>query len=464
VADGADGLTLLGPHSRVTLRQLSRGLRGALSSLAAPGENAGRLADSVRTTDGPAALARWFYHLQDLARRRLLHLSAWAGGERLATLEPTAPSFVLPASTRIDGPFVLSRFAWLQRHGEVLALESPLSPARVVLHDQRAAALVHALARPGTVAEIGERVPGLPAEAVTPLLGLLIHARAVCAAGESGLTDEDADPALRCWQFHDLLFHSRSREGRHDALVGATYPLAGRMEAPPALRPDTEAEGISLFRPDLERLQRQDPPFALVQERRRSSREYAVEPITEGQLGEFLFRVARVKECQEMEIPTPAGPVRMDFASRPYPAGGALHELDVYAVVRTCRGLSPGLYRYDGLGHRLMRRTGWTAEVERLLSSAARSAGIEPAGAQILLVLTARLPRVAWKYTGFAYALVLKHVGVVFQTMYLAATAMGLAPCAVGCGDSDLFVRAAGADYYAETSVGEFLLGGAPAR
>ena len=58
-----------------------------------------------------------------------------------------------------------------------------------------------------------------------------------------------------------------------------------------------------------------------------------------------------------------------------------------------------------------------------------------------------------------AYALTLKHVGVVFQTMYLAATAMGLAPCAVGCGDADLFARAAGTDYCAETSVGEFLLG-----
>jgi hypothetical protein len=40
--------------------------------------------------------------------------------------------------------------------------------------------------------------------------------------------------------------------------------------------------------------------------------------------------------------------------------------------------------------------------------------------------------------------------------------AMGLAPCALGGGDSDLFARAAGTDYYAETSVGEFLLGSRP--
>jgi hypothetical protein len=34
-----------------------------------------------------------------------------------------------------------------------------------------------------------------------------------------------------------------------------------------------------------------------------------------------------------------------------------------------------------------------------------------------------------------------------------------MAPCAVGGGDADLFDRAAGTDYYLETSAGEFLLG-----
>ena len=82
-----------------------------------------------------------------------------------------------------------------------------------------------------------------------------------------------------------------------------------------------------------------------------------------------------------------------------------------------------------------------------------------PDAIQVLLIVSARLPRLSWKYASIAYALVLKHVGVVLHSMYLAATAMGLAPCALGAGDSDLFARAAGTDYYAETSVGEFVLG-----
>jgi SagB-type dehydrogenase family enzyme len=66
---------------------------------------------------------------------------------------------------------------------------------------------------------------------------------------------------------------------------------------------------------------------------------------------------------------------------------------------------------------------------------------------------------VAWKYESIAYELVLKDVGVALQTMYLAATAMGLAPCAIGTGDSDLFAQASGIDFYEESTVGEFALG-----
>jgi len=462
-ADADDEFTLHSPHSTLRLRDLAPGHRAALRRLTAPGESAGRLADYVREVAGPAALALWYYHLQSLAQRRLLRLEVHAGSTRLATLEPTASSFILPpAGAQRGRPYVLSRFAWLQRRGDVLALESPLSAARIVLHDQRAVALIHVLARPGTAAEIAGRVPDLPSDVVTPLLGLLAHAGAASAIGEDGASAEDTDPALRCWQFHDLLFHARSREGRHDAAVGATYPLAGQIEPVAALQQETAEEGIALFRPELDMLQIQDPPFAFVQERRRSVRNYAAEPITQRQLGEFLYRVARVRDCHRMEVATPAGPVQMDFALRPYPAGGALYELEVYAVVGACRGLSSGLYRYDGLGHRLVRRAPRTIAVERLLADAALSAGVKSTRMQVLLVLAARLPRVAWKYSSLAYALVLKNVGVLIQTMYLAATAMGLAPCAVGLGDSDLFAQATGADYYAETSVGEFLLGSAP--
>ncbi|HVS35677.1 MAG TPA: SagB family peptide dehydrogenase, partial [Gemmataceae bacterium] len=421
-----------------------------------------RLGASVFSAEGSGALARWYYALQSLARRGWVHLAVQADRERLATLTPIAPAFVFPAvAPALDGSYRLSRFAYLHRSGEDFVLESPLGFARVALHDDRAAAFVHALAQPLDVRELGRRVFGLKAGAAAHLLGLFVSAGLAVEVGEDGTAAEDENPALQCWEFHDLLFHSRSRVGRNDAPLGATYRHAGRLEPPPALKP-AAAEAVELYRPDLDKLDRDDPPFARVLEQRCSIRNYAAEPITDRQLGEFLFRSARVKERIEWDVETSAGPMRMQGATRPYPAGGGLYELEVYAVVAACRGVEVGLYHYDPLGHRLERMAGRNVDVDALFADAGQSAGVKPEDLQVLLILASRFPRLAWKYASLAYALTLKHVGVVYQTMYLAATAMGLAPCALGGGDSDLFARATGLDYCGETSVGEFLLGSRP--
>ena len=63
------------------------------------------------------------------------------------------------------------------------------------------------------------------------------------------------------------------------------------------------------------------------------------------------------------------------------------------------------------------------------------------------------------EFEAMAYALVLKHVGVLYQTMYLVATAMGLAACGLGSGDNVHFAEATGIDAMVEDNVGEFMLG-----
>ncbi len=51
---------------------------------------------------------------------------------------------------------------------------------------------------------------------------------------------------------------------------------------------------------------------------------------------------------------------------------------------------------------------------------------------QVLISVTARFRRLSWKYGGLAYRLVMLHVGVLMQSLYLVCTAMRLAPCALG--------------------------------
>ena len=343
-----------------------------------------------------------------------------------------------------------------------MVLESPLAHARIVLHEPVAATLVAAMVTAATARELAVEAGDLPIETVSLLLALLAAGGMLDDPGHAGADPQSAPPDPETWEFHDLLFHARTRRGRSDAPSGATYRLAGRMDPPPAVRPTPAGDRFPLSRPDLESLQRTDPPLSRVVERRRTIREYGDRPIRIEQLGEFLYRVARLRDEQEIDLPGPHGPIRMAMASRPYPSGGALYELEFYAAIASCEGLIPGLYYYEPRDHGLIRIAGRSGELDAMLEDGARSAGIPGDTVQVLLILSARIPRLSWKYESIAYALVLKHVGVVYEAMYLAATAMKLAPCALGCGDSDRFARISGADYYDESSVGEFLLGSRP--
>jgi SagB-type dehydrogenase family enzyme len=97
------------------------------------------------------------------------------------------------------------------------------------------------------------------------------------------------------------------------------------------------------------------------------------------------------------------------------------------------------------------------------MTATSRAACVMSGDPQVVLVIAARFGRVMWKYDAVAYSLVLKHVGVYMQTVYLVATAMDLAVCGVGGGDAADFATATGLDYYAQGSVGELVLGSRPA-
>lgn len=448
------GATLSAAGRAVPLRRLSPGLARAMRRLSTGGASEAELLAEVLAGDTAASLPHLFVYLERFQELGLLTFSVKSAGSLLCTLEgirgaAAHHSRILPVSPSPGERYTLSRFAHVRPHGGLLRLESPLAPGRVVLHDARALAVCQALAEPRTAGELARLFPEAP-----DVLGLFLGCGAAAPAGPEGQAES---PALSMWSFHDLLFHTRSRRGRSDEPFGATYRFAGVMEPLPALAPAADAPRIELHRPDIEALKANDVPFTRVLEERASIRAHGEAPITARQLGEWLFRTARVRSLGT----STSGPAYAT-TSRPYPGGGACHELEVYLAVRACDGLAPGLYRHEPRGHALTVVSGPTKAVDALLS-AARSAMLAPAPPQVLLVLSARFGRVMWKYESMAYATILKDVGVFYQTAYLVATAMGLACCAVGSGDSDLFASAAGLDYLAETSVGEMALGSRPA-
>jgi oxazoline/thiazoline dehydrogenase len=457
---GKDQILMQSGPSVVTFRSLSEGTRTALQQLGSGGDYEDRLTKIVLRCNGTEELAKFYFYLRHLSCLGLLRKSVHLSGIRLATLAPISTYFKYDFRGIVaECKYLVSRFAYTRVEGGETLLESPLAHARIILHDSRAATVVHALARPLLVQHLSEHVSSLPPETISLLMALFLNAQMLTELNEAGKSLEDENSSLRSWEFHDLLFHSRSRIGRHDLPVGGTYRFAGQIDPPPALKQPKSNKMIDLYRPDLEQRKREDPSFTFVQEKRCSVREYDTHPITVRQLGEFLYRVGRVKHSFEAQTPTASGSGMMEIARRPYPGGGALYELELYLAVRACENLGRGLYHYEPQNHQLEPISASTAHIDGLLSSATTACLIPTENLQVLIVMATRFQRLSWKYASMAYALTLKNVGVLYQTMYLVATAMGLAPCALGCGDSDLFALAAGTNYYDETSVGEFLLG-----
>ncbi|WP_406293739.1 SagB family peptide dehydrogenase [Embleya sp. NBC_00888] len=440
VSTAADGATLLflGPRG-LALGVLTPGVTAAVALLAAHPCVEDDLHQVVIAREGEAALLKLPTLLRRLRTGGWLSIRLEAAGRPLLTLRPLAPPAPRAArgTAAVDRTRLrLSRFAVLRRDGEHTVLESPLAPVAADLLDPALAALLAGL-------------PHRPAES-PPGVG-----RALDLLARHGLLvdpeTEDADPDRAQWSPHELWFHGRTRAGRHDLPYGGTYWRAASAPPLPAVRPAFPGDAIDLPRPDPDAVRRADPTLTEALEGRRSIRAHDdAAPLTLDRLGEFLYRTARNRAIFHEE--------RQEIGDRPYPSGGRCHELELYPLINNVEGIKPGLYHYDPQEHRLERVAEPGPAVHRL-SEVARATSLMTAPPQVVLVVSARFGRVMWKYQTMGYALVLKHVGVLYQTMYLVATAMGLAACGLGGGDSDMFALATGNRWEHEGSVGEFLLG-----
>lgn len=437
-----------GPWGELTLRRPSPGLLESVRTLAG-----GATEDALVALAGPDAVLL-FYHLESASELGLLRWTVVYEGEKLATLSPTSSFFVRQrCDLDEEHSYKLSPFAYCRGVEGRMVVECPSSHAIVELYDGRISALLFELTRGGRPKELAERGShGLGPVLSRAVVQLLVEAGMLLPEPPESLLTP-AHTALRQWEFHDLLFHVHSRGMRHDGRSGATCRFEGEIPPLPAVKPPMGENSLELFRPELDALRSGDPPFSEVLERRKTVYSRGPSPLTGRQLGEFLFRSARLRNVR----PSPSG----EISERPYPGAGARYELEVYPVVNACDGIPAGLYHYCPLRHRMECLSGETKEVLALLEAARAPAPLSTLP-DVLFVIAARFQRVSWKYESIAYSLILKDVGVLFQTMYLVAAAMSLSPYALGRGDSDLFCRAVGTAPWIEASVGEFALSGSP--
>ena len=352
---------------------------------------------------------------------------------------------------------VLSRFAYLRRRGSEMVLESPRAGASFRIRDPAIAAAIAVLSTPQQIRKF-KRQDGFPG---VELLALLVDCQVlfkVDASAGASLRAAEGDDKLMLWDFHDLLFHIHSTEGRQANLLGGLYPYAGVMPPPPAMRARWPGKKIDLGKHAAAAPLDEISPFATFLRDRHSTRDFDdQQPITLAELARFLDGAARIQAKWKSRIDFDDSP-EVDYTTRPYPSGGSAYELELYLTVANCEGLPRGFYHYDADRHALVPVGVPTDAFDAQLAAAefAMDASGLP---QILITIAARFDRVSWKYSSIAYALILKDVGVLIQTLYLMATDMGLGGCAIGATNIGLFAKMTGIGFHVEGPVGQFALG-----
>jgi SagB-type dehydrogenase family enzyme len=449
ISSGPDGTAITVGDVSLPLPGLPPRIRAVLDSLAS-GDVHEADAQADVAADGLQLLLRWQALVTRLDAGGLIERSVLTPDGPVARLRQAVPGRGPGSAARAPAVAKLSRFTVIRAADGVLTAERPGGLAYVELTPATGGLLAALADWTGT----RDGVAGLSPQLSRAVIDLFAGASLLAPGGP----DEDleqCDPALAQWTPADLWVHATGRGTRIASGYGGSYPMAGRFPPLPAVPPALDGPRLELYRPDLELTARADPPLTEVLEQRHSTRAHdPAAPITLGQLGELLYRTARIRrvfDCADGQ----------QGADRPYPGGGAVHELEIYPLITRCAGAPPGLWHYAAADHAL-EHVADPGPATAALVAGARSAGVMDADPQVVLVITARFGRVMWKYHAISYSLVLKHVGVLYQTIYLVAAAMGLAVCGLGGGDAADFAAASGLPYHAEGSVGELVIGTHP--
>jgi len=157
--------------------------------------------------------------------------------------------------------------------------------------------------------------------------------------------------------------------------------------------------------------------------RRRSRRTFSNQPVSLAELSYLLWATQGVQHVTGDGCAT----------YRPVPSAGARHPFETYLAVNHVETLSPGLYRYLPLSHRVARLQAAVDLPPRLTTAAL---GQKFVGYCAVCFLWSCVPyRGEWRYGRHAHKAALLDAGHIGQNLYLACEALGLGTCAIGAYD-----------------------------
>ena len=403
--------------------------------------------------------------LKTLYKKGLLSYEIEGCNGTAICLLPNEPGLKQQPCPEHNEKIKLSEFGNIKPCREGLDITTPLSPATLRLQDHRLYQLIQMLASPCTIESIRGFLPEDLCVHNREFISLLLMSEVIGVCNNNRNADIDAEAIESGWSREDLAFHCHTRRNIVIFRRDDSHLKENNQNNPPA-----KHQRIIIDRVPLSRLSNRNynSNFYQIIQKRQTIRAYNAKPVSAEALGTLLWYSMHTRE----EILCDPGlPRSYEGLLRPVASAGALHSIEFYLCIKQCMGISPGFYHYDSFDHSLGKLSDLTVPCENMLALAVnttcrapQAASVSPGQAQppdVLIVMASRYARNASIHseTGLAYALILKDAGSIYQQLYLVATALGLAPCGLSFGSSELFEQASGMPRNVECSVGEFMIG-----
>jgi SagB-type dehydrogenase family enzyme len=206
------------------------------------------------------------------------------------------------------------------------------------------------------------------------------------------------------------------------------------LPIPPIQKPYSEdAELVDLVNP--EQFSLGNMPLIEAIRNRRSHRSFTQESLTLGELS-FLLWVT-----QGMEKLIRNGLVTI----RTVPSGGGMHPFETYLLINRVEGVSPGLYRYLALNHKLLKLPSEGADLPSRINEASNGQNFIGESA-VVFVWTVRPYRIEWRYGEDSLKDILISVGHICQNLYLACESIRAGTCAIVAYNQKLLDSLVGVD------------------
>ncbi|MBN2384223.1 SagB/ThcOx family dehydrogenase [bacterium] len=200
--------------------------------------------------------------------------------------------------------------------------------------------------------------------------------------------------------------------------LGLTDQTKGLPIPPPQKEVAPGAPLIDL--PDPATLKLVNPDIFYCIRERESRRKYTDEPLSLEELSYLLYTTQGVKKVFRQG----------QMTLRTVPSGGARHPFETYLAVNNVTSLTPGLYRYQPIEHKLTFLFTPEHMVEKLNEGALGQIFV---GRSPVVFIWSVLPyRGEWRYSISAHKIMLLDAGHLCQNLYLACESLGLGTCAIG--------------------------------